>query len=137
MAYTLPLLSANVFVCVEGSNLRSGGGVGASVGDPSPELQSFTPYILVLPPGGEVDLIDFGIAGVNSSVSAAITLHSGDEWVFCVPWHQQYGSGSGINFFSGRSDSSTEVVSCSDFRFDRFDFYSDLNDFSQFFYFVL
>jgi hypothetical protein len=79
----------------EGSNLRSevggGGGVGASVRDSSPELHSLRPYILVLPPGGEVDLIDFRIAGVISSVSAAITsLHSGDEWVFCVPWHQQY-----------------------------------------------
>ncbi len=72
---------------------RGGGGVGASVGDPSPGLQFFRPYILVLPPGGEVDFVDFRIAGVNSSVSAAITLHSGDEWVFCVPWHQQYWSG--------------------------------------------
>ncbi len=49
-------------------------------------------------------------------------MHSGDEWVFCVPWHQQYWSGRGINFFLGRSDSSSEVVSSSDFRFDRFDF---------------
>jgi hypothetical protein len=56
------------------------GRVGASVGDSSsPELHSFRPYILELPPGGEVDLIDFRIASVNSSVSVAITLHSGDE----------------------------------------------------------
>ena len=72
------------FVPIEG-----GGGVGVSVEDPSPGLQIFRPYILVLPPGGEVDFVDFRITGVNSSVSAAITLHSGDEWVFCVPWHQQ------------------------------------------------
>ncbi len=65
----------------------------ASVGDPSPGLQFFRPYVLVLPPGGEVDFVDLRIAGVNSSVSAAITLHSGDEWDFCVPWHQQYWSG--------------------------------------------
>ncbi len=52
-----------------------------------PGLQFCRPYILlVLPPGGEVDFVDFRIAGVNSSVSAAITLHSGDEWVFCGPW---------------------------------------------------
>ena len=68
---------------------RGWGGVGVSVEDPSPGLQIFRPYILVLPPGGEVDFVAFRIAGVNSSVSAAITLHSGDEWVFCVPWHQQ------------------------------------------------
>jgi hypothetical protein len=42
---------------------------------------------LVLHPGGEVDFVDFRIAGVNSSVPTAITLHSGDEWDFCVPWH--------------------------------------------------
>ncbi len=112
-----------VVVCAEGSNLRSEvGGVGASLGDSSPELRSFRPYMLVLPPGGEVDLIDFRIAGVNSSVSAAINLHSGDEWVFCVPRHQQYRSGRVINFFLGRSDSSSVVVSASDFRSDRFDF---------------
>ncbi len=102
---------------------RGGGGDRCLCRRPSPELQSFRPYILVLPPGGEVDLIDFCISGVNSSVSAAITLHSGDEWVFCVPWHQQYSrSGRGVNFFLGRFDSSSEVVSSSDFRFDRFDF---------------
>jgi hypothetical protein len=75
---------------------------------PPPELHSFCPYILVLPPGGEVDVIDFRVAG--------------DDWVFCVPWHQQYRSGRGVNFFLGHSDSFSEVVSSSDFRFDRFDF---------------
>jgi hypothetical protein len=84
----------------------------------------------VLPSGGEVDLVDFRIAGVNSSVSAAITLHSGDEWVFCVPWHQQYRFGRGVNVFLGLSDSSSEVVSSSDFRFDRFEF---LFQFERFF----
>ncbi len=96
MAYTLPLLSGLCFrFCrrIEFTIGGGGGGVGASVGDPSPGLQFFRPYILVLPPGGEVDFVDFRIASVNSSVSAAITLHSDDEWVFCVPWHQQYWSG--------------------------------------------
>ncbi len=40
-------------------------GVGASVGDSSPELHSLRPYILVLPPGGDVDLVEWRIAGVN------------------------------------------------------------------------
>ncbi len=44
-----------------------GGGVGASVGDSSPELHSLRPYILVLPPGGDVDLVAWCIAGVVSS----------------------------------------------------------------------
>jgi hypothetical protein len=128
---TLPLLSGLCFrLCrrIE-FTIWVGGGGGASVRETSPELQCFRPYILVLPPGGEVDFVDFRIAGVNSSVSAAITLHSGDEWVFCVPRHQQYWSGRWVNFYLSRSDSSSEVVSSSDFRFDRFDFYSDLNDF--------
>ena len=54
------------------------GGVGDSVGDSSPELHSLRPYILVLPPGGDVDLVALRIAGVNSAGSAAITLHSDD-----------------------------------------------------------
>ncbi len=41
------------------------GGVGASVGDSSPELHSLRPYILVLPPGGDVDLVALRIASVN------------------------------------------------------------------------
>ena len=91
MAYALPLLSGLCFrLCRRiDFTIEGGWGVGVSVEDPSPGLQIFRPYILVLPPGGEVDFVDFRIAGVNSSVSAAITLHSGDEWVFCVPWHQQ------------------------------------------------
>ncbi len=95
MAYTLPLLSGLCLRLCRRIEFTIGGGwgVGASVGDASPGLQFFRPYILVLPPGVEVDFVDFCIAGVNSSVSAAITLHSGDEWVFCVPWHQQYWSG--------------------------------------------
>ena len=54
------------------------GGVGDSVGDSSPGLHSLRPYILVLPPGGDVDLVALRIAGVNSAGSAAITLHSDD-----------------------------------------------------------
>jgi hypothetical protein len=41
------------------------GGVGASVGDSSPELHSLRPYILVLSPGGDVDLVALRIADVN------------------------------------------------------------------------
>ena len=80
MAYTLPLLSGLYFrLCrrIE-FTIEVLGEVGVSVKDPSPGLQFFRPYLLVLPPG-EVDFVDFRIAGVNSSVSAAITLHSGDE----------------------------------------------------------
>lgn len=55
------------------------GGVGDSVGDSSPGLHSLRPYILVLPPGGDVDFVALRIAGVNSAGSAAITLHSDDE----------------------------------------------------------
>ena len=55
------------------------GGVGASVRDSSPKLHSLRPYILVLPPGGDVDFVALRIAGVNSAGSAAITLHSDDE----------------------------------------------------------
>ena len=93
MAYALPLLSGLFCLCrrIE-FTIGGGGGVGASVRDPSPGLQFFRPYLLVLPPG-EVDFVDFRIAGVNSLASAAITLHSGDEWDSCVPWHQQYWSG--------------------------------------------
>jgi hypothetical protein len=82
MAYALPLLSGLYFrLCrrIEFTIEGGGGGGGVSVEDPSPELQIFRPYILMLPPGGEVNFVDFRIAGVNSSVSAAITLHSGDE----------------------------------------------------------
>ena len=84
MAYAVPLLSGLFRLCrrIE-FTIGGGGGVGASVGDPSPGLQYFRPYVLVLPPGGEVDFVDLRIADVNSSVSAAITLHSDDEWDFC------------------------------------------------------
>ncbi len=42
------------------------GGVGASVGDSSPELYSLRPNTLVLPPGGDVDLVALRIAGRRS-----------------------------------------------------------------------
>ena len=71
---------AYVYVCAVGSILRSfvRGGVGDSIGVSSPGLHSLRPYILVLPPGGDVDFVALRIAGVNSAGSAAITLHSDD-----------------------------------------------------------
>ncbi len=40
-------------------------GEGGGVGDSSPELHSLRPCILVLPPGGDVDLVEWRIADVN------------------------------------------------------------------------
>ena len=68
---------AYVYVCAVGSILRSFVR-GDSIGVSSPGLHSLRPYILVLPPGGDVDFVALRIAGVNSAGSAAITLHSDD-----------------------------------------------------------
>ena len=73
-------------IIVSSSDYSSGGGVDISdvVENAPPTLQTSLcsiPFLLVLPPGGDVDLVALRICVVKRSLSPSITLHSCEVWL--------------------------------------------------------
>ena len=72
-------------IIASSSDSSSGGGVDISdvVENAPPTLHWLcsNPFLLVLPPGGDVDLVALRICVVKRSLSPSITLHSCEVWL--------------------------------------------------------